>query len=173
MQQYQRILTSINLLIENSKEMQNNIDKSKRSPISIGEEFCTIKVCTARQTGHSLAIAHFLLNRTNEYWAIISPTIRMGDHNMEIINDNSFITVNGKISCTISARSKNKIEFYNGGSIVNISQHCLDTELRGRHFNGIIIDNVSIMCKKSIDEIYNIGQACMAKNRYMYFIFIE
>lgn len=168
---YQRILASINLLVENSEESQDKIDRPILSSIQKAQEFCTIKVCTARQSGHSLAIAHFLLDRTNEHWALITPTVYMLQNNIEQIY--TVNNINGYQHNIITRRTEHQIEFVNGGSITYASINNMDSFLRGSHVNGIIVDCASFLNKRALDNLYITGYASMARNRYKYFIFIE
>lgn len=83
-----RILKAINLLIENSEEAQHKLVNGPFKNISnlqMAKEFCTVKVSTARQTGHSTAIAQFILNRTKENWIVIAPKLEMVEHVFDII----------------------------------------------------------------------------------------
>lgn len=168
---YQRILASINLLMENSKEMQDLKGMSFRSPISIAHEICTIKVGTARMTGHSLAIAHFLLDRSNQHWALITPTLWILQRIIEQIHIANMDHVNQHNN--IISRTKNKIKFLNGGSITGMSIHNMDVLLRGHHIDGIVVDCASHLNNEQLDALYMNGNACMVRNRYKYFIFIE
>ena len=174
LQPYERILTSINLLIENSKEMQDRLEgiKSIDSPLYTSKEYCTIKVCTSRQTGHTTAIKEFVLEKAyknNEKWAILSIT-------SQSLNASFRYVINAIQSAKVEYHCKfintNKIVFENGGEINFISMNS-NNSLRGRELDGIIVDCSSIISQKKIDQLYQDGYGCMINKKYKLFIFVE
>jgi len=178
MQMYERILTSINLLIENSKEIQDNIKKDtpNLSPLSFAKEFCTIKVCSARSSGHSMAINKFILDKaakSNEKWALISHNQHCLERNLNGISEH-IKSLNGEViaSYSINYFTKHKIVFANGGEIHLISINST-INLRGLELDGIIIDCSSIISEKKIEQLYNDGFQCMSTKQYKYLIFVE
>ena len=153
---YQRILTSINLLIENSKEMQDNKyvqeDMSRNSPLQFAKEYCTVKVCTARRTGHTTAINEFLMNKCHnchEKWATVC-------FNQKAIEINYKSLLSNK-NCYINF----------------MTQNTFDNNLRGQELDGIIVDCASFMSQKKMDQLYQTGMACMINKKYKLFIFME
>ena len=170
---YQRILTSINLLIENSKEMQDILEgiKSIDSPLYTSKEYCTIKVCTSRQTGHTTAIKTFVQNRIlneKETWAILSPKTMMSQRILTYFlpDDND----------SILKRNIDKIEYKNGSSIFFYgipTFFAKEIKLKGSELNGIIVDCASFVKSNDIEGIYKIGVASMKDKEYVNFIFVE
>ena len=178
MQMYERILTSINLLIENSKEIQDNIKKDTLnfSPLQFAKELCTIKVCSARRSGHSMAINKFMLDKaakSNEKWALISHNQHCLERNLKGISEH-IKSLNGEVisSYSINYFTKHKIVFANGGEIHLISINSTDN-LRGLELDGIIVDCASIISEKKIEQLYNDGFQCMSTKQYKYLIFVE
>ena len=172
-----RILKAIDLLMQNSEEAQQEVLRND-IPLNINaqqmaKEYCTIKVCTARRTGHSTAIAQFVLNRTKENWIIITPKLQMVDRVFDIISYNSVITIGRRRSCVIEERSKRAIKFYDGGSVLGFSDYESDTRLRGIQIDGILLDCSTFISDKAMDNIYYLGMACMTKNELKYFICVE
>lgn len=183
MQMYERILTSINLLIENSKEIQDNIrkDTSNLSPLSFAKEFCTIKVCSARRSGHSMAINKFLLDKTiisNEKWALIAHN----QHCLEVFSSKNLSRISEYVKCLkkemttlsnyINYYNTHKITFNNGGEIHLISINSTNN-LRGLELDGIIVDCASILSEKKIGQLYNDGFQCMSTKKYKHLIFVK
>ena len=62
-----RTYKALQLLYKNARDQQYNflIGKQYPSIYSLGykKEFCTIRICTARQTGHTTAILKFIANK--------------------------------------------------------------------------------------------------------------
>jgi hypothetical protein len=180
MQMYERILTSINLLIENSKEIQDNENVKKYvshiSPLQFAKDFCTIKVCSARRSGHSMAINKFILDKaakSNEKWALISHNQHCLERNLNGISEH-IKSLNGEViaSHSINYFTKHKMVFANGGEIHFISINSTDN-LRGLELDGIIVDCTSIISEKKIEQLYNDGFQCMSTKQYKYLIFVE
>lgn len=177
MQMYERILTSINLLIENSKEIQDNIKKDipNLSTLSFAKEFCTIKVCSARRSGHSMAINKFLLDKaaSNEKWVLISHNQYCLEKNLNNISE-YIKCLKGEMiaSYNINYFTKHKVVFANGGEIHFISINST-INLRGLELDGIIVDCSSILSEKKIEQLYNDGFQCMSTKKYKYLIFVE
>jgi len=178
MQMYERILTSINLLIENSKERQDNIKKDTLnfSPLQFAKELCTIKVCSARRSGHSMAINKFILDKaakSNEKWALNSHNQYCLERNLNGISEH-IKSLNGEViaSYSINYFTKHKIVFANGGEIHLISINSTDN-LIGLELDGIIVDCSSIISEKKILQLYNDGFQCMSTKQYKYLIFVE
>lgn len=182
MQMYQRILSSINLLIENSKEMQDNkfvqedlirsqmvennqsIKEENRdnnwhqiSPLHFAKEYCTIKVCTARRTGHTTAINEFLMDKyhnCHEKWATIC-------YNQKMVENNKTY----KELLANKSNKKSDIHF--------MTQNTFDNSIRGQELDGIIVDCATFMSQKKIDHLYTVGMACMKNKKHKFFIFVE
>jgi hypothetical protein len=174
----ERILKAVDLLMENSeiaqRKVQHNDPPLNINHIQMAKEYCTVKVGTARQTGHSTAIAQFVLNRTKENWIIITPKLTMIDHVFDIIAYNSVITIESRKSCVIEERTQRAaIKFYDGGTVLGFDDYGIEFGMRGKHADGIIIDCSTFVSDKAMNNIYNIGMACMAQNELKYFICME
>jgi len=181
MEMYQRIIESINLLTQNSMEIQDKLSETmdnpdSRSPLGYAKECCTIKVCTARRSGHTTAINYFILNKTaklNQKWAFICPNPRILETNKNNISE-YLKSLNGNIKTTYNPNEFNnyRIIFKNGGEIPFITINSLD-RLRGTMLDGIIVDCSSLLSENKIDMLYDYGINCMKKNKYKFFIFVE
>ena len=181
MEMYQRIIESINLLTQNSMEIQDKLSETmdnpdSRSPLGYAKEYCTVKVCTARRSGHTTAINYFILNKAaklNQKWAIIYPNQHILETNKKNISE-YLKSLNGNIKTTYKPNEFNnyRIVFKNGGEIPFITINSLD-KLRGTMLDGIIVDCSSLLSENKIDMLYDHGINCMKKNKYKFFIFVE
>lgn len=181
MEMYQRIAESINLLTQNSMEIQDKLSETinnpdSYSPLGYAKEYCTIKVCTARRSGHTTAINYFILNKTaklNQKWAIVYPKQFILETNKKNISE-YLKSLNGNIATIYNPKEFNnhRIAFKNGGEIRFITINSLD-RLRGTMLDGIIVDCSSLFSEEKIDMLYDHGISCMKKNKYKFFIFVE
>lgn len=135
---------ALKLLVNNSIYAQqkycNNSNKNIKAYL---KEFCTIKLCTARQTGHTSAI----LRLCTEYF------------------DKSLVLYN-----TIEMARKIR-EYYNSlynediisGTITNFH-----SVYRGYEFDAIFIDCASFVCSSKLDCIYDeLGPCLNQKEKFV------
>ena len=166
-----RTYLALKYLYLNAKDLQNENVISylrKTQPLAYAKEFCTIKLSTARRSGHSSAIARFVNEHYSKNWAIISYNQNMSERNIENVSKNS--------GNNIYKATKSYIEFTKdkeSGKTIFTSFNSFDRDLRGIELDGIIIDCASMLTKKKIKSLYEVGMSCMARKQYQFFIFIE
>jgi len=175
MKMYEKILKSINLLVQNSIEMQDKMKNDiipQKQPLSFAKEFCTIKVCSARRSGHSTAISKFLLSRCSknkEKWALLSYNHQMSKANSQTCL--KMIETESNYKYKAEHLSLDNIKFKNKGEI--IFKSFFSNSIRGYDLDGIIVDCATLFNRDKIDQLYNDGIACMNTKEHKLFIFIE
>lgn len=166
-----RTYLALKYLYLNSKDVQSESSiKEIRAayPLAYAKEFCSIKLTTARHSGHSSALARFINEYYDKNWVLISVNQNMSEKNIDKIVQYS----NGHIAKC----NKSFISYENGtkkGKTVLTSFASMERDLRGLELNGILVDCACFLTQTKIDELYKIGMACMAKSKYQFFIFVE
>lgn len=161
-----RTFQALENLYLNSKDMQDySRDDYSYQPLAHAKEYCTIKLTTARRSGHSTAISK-LITKYNNNWAIISHNQAMSERLIDNIRLNS-------INNNIVKITKSQIDFKNGNKTILITTHNFNEKLRGISLDGIIVDCACLLSQKKIEEIYKTGIPCMQFQPYRFFIFVE
>ncbi len=139
---YSSLINLIEIIQETQTEMQDVL--YSLSKLKIAKEFGTVKLCTARGSGHTSAIAKIIEEKFNKV-VLVLPT-------MNIVNifKNNFPDI------------KNKIHFCSPSSF--------DRLLGLSDYEAVIVDCCSFISQSKIDELYNIT-ACIMKNPI--YIFME
>ncbi len=148
------------LLIESSKESQElNKDKDKERNLNYLKSFCTIKVSTARQCGHTTAIVKLVSEF--ERSIVIVPNEHQERAMMKLLlesnNKSNFDLSNSYIKNINELNSLYGLQRVNG--LNNI--------------NAIFVDISSMISNKKIDEIYKLALSYCQKDNYFYLIFVE
>jgi len=175
-----RTYQALKNLYLNSKEMQDETIKlgfRENDQLAFAKEYCTIKLCGPRRSGHSEAIAKFIKEYYAGNWAII--TINL--HNSEFMRERirwELQKPNSKCNFnpTIYKLTASNITIKNGPDISTIhlmSNHTFDYELKGLNLTGIIVDCASFLSKSKMEELYRVGMPCMYAHKYQFFIFVE
>lgn len=165
-----RTYSALKLLYQNSEDMQNCIDAGGYKttyPIAYAKEFATIKLCTARGSGHSTAISKFVNEYKNNY-AILSFNLKMAEHLKEYVRFSSL-----SANRLMEKHNSQYIKYDDGNEIFFGSMHNFRNCLTGHNIGGIIVDCASLWSKEKIEELYKVGLPCMGKRNKQYFIFVE
>jgi hypothetical protein len=141
--------------------------KLSSNRLGFAKEFGTIKMCTSRRAGHSTAIAKLVNEFNDKNWVVISNTCQMLVHLHKLITRCAEQDGNNIKFCTPS-----HIEFENG-SLDLIGIDSADRYLRGREFDGIIVDCAFWLSQSKIDKLYEVGIPCMQFKPHVIFIFVE
>lgn len=167
-----RTYRALKCLYLNAKNLQNEkvIGYLRESqPLAYAKEFCTIKLATARRSGHSSAIARFINDHNNQNWAVISYNQNMSEHNLERVRFDAMDPKSGKSN--IIKVTKSYVNFADGKTIFT-SFGSFDRDLRGINLDGIIVDCAYMLTKEKTKKLYQTAMPCMARKRYQFFIFV-
>lgn len=170
-----RTYLALKYLYLNSKDMQDEEciqDLKLSQPLAYAKEFCTIKLTTARRSGHSHALARLVNQYYRDDWAIINYNQRLSNHCYQNIRKYKM----EKVNIYEPKSSESKILYMDGCTMsetILTTSFCFDKDLRGIELNGIIVDCACMFSQSKIDSIYDIGMACMKNSKYQFFIFVE
>lgn len=167
-----RTFSALECLYLNSQEIQKKDtcrELRRTAPLAHAKEYGTVKICTARQSGHTFAISRFV--NSCEYrknWMILGSSSSQVEQNFR-----SIVNFSTLLKRKLQSVKSNCISYEDGqvirfGSIKNFNS-CL----RGVDINGIIIDCASLWSKEKIEELYTIGLPCMLYQKTISFIFVE
>lgn len=128
------------------------------------KEFCTVRMCTARGSGHTTAICKV----AKEYFEnaiFLSPTVEMSERLNECfrslqVDSSEFVKTN-----------KHEIFGRNGRYLFG-TYNSLDT-FRGNECEAVFVDGTFMMNNKKEEDIYTILSPCMCKYSQRFFIFIQ
>jgi hypothetical protein len=148
-------------LCEVSLKMQNSFcNLHDINSLQYLKEFCTIKCCSSRQSGHTTAIVKYCLNNDDNI-LVIAPNIDMGNKiKKRILSENSVALVDCVIRC---------YDAYN----IYIESIRTFNKARGIAFSTILIDCSSILNIREINEIYEFAMASMKNVNPKFIIFME
>jgi len=178
-----RTYEALDNLYLNCRDMQKNefaIQTRKTNPLAHAKEYGTIKLTTARQSGHSRAIARFIAEHNMSFATICSSLTAshyLRDKIYEYAKKKNVMY--GHIISDVPGYSRlDKVEIVtaiqvNKKETYMLSSGNYDTQLRGLSVDAIICDISCMLSQKSIDEIYRVGLPCMADKPFVYFMFIE
>lgn len=168
---YQNTYEALKRLVDNSYYSQlTHIDHNDEK--SHLKEFCTIRMCTARQSGHTTAMCKI----AKEYFdkvIFISPQYDMAERLNLIFCNMVYEQSQRNISeCPEFTKvTKNEISTKNGYYFFG-SQNSLDI-FRGREVEAVFIDGSFAITSKKEDDIYMTLAPCMSKYPQRFFIFIQ
>lgn len=167
-----RTYKALECLWLNSKEMQNahfirrfRVDDA----VAHAKEFGTVKMATARQSGHSTAIANFLVKHNKMSWLVLAENQNIVERIAQITS--KIITDNPKIDSSTKITKRN-IQFKNGAFINFDSINAIDN-IRGMELDGVIVDCASFISKTKIEELYRTALPSMRLKPYVFFIFVQ
>lgn len=134
-------------------------------------EFCTVRMCTARQSGHTTAMLKIIKEYFNKA-IILSPWLRMSDRLNEIFRKlypSSKEEYNNYLSIT-----KSEIMTQNEHYLFKTwGGNSLDNKLRGIETEAIFVDGTFEMSKSVENIIYYVGGPCMANYPQKFFVFVQ
>ncbi len=148
----ERTSQSLELLFLNSKEMQNQFAKFNDNKLSFAKEYCTVKLTTARKSGHTTAIRNLI-----EKYSIPSMIIA---YNTAIMNRNF-----KKFSQDFNTKNNSKLIYL---STINT----FDNAIRGISIQAIFVDIFSMLNHSQIEKIYKFGLPAMRHSDF-YFFFVQ
>lgn len=137
-------------------------------PLAYAKEFCTIRLTTARSSGHSSAIARFINEYYDHDWALISVNKDMSDQNLQKISKWANPHIKKITQSYVCYDNKGKI-----GKTILTSFASFDRELRGLELDGIIIDCACMLTQTKTENLYAVGLPCMVRKPHQFFIFVE
>ncbi len=157
-----RIYEALNLLYLATKDQQKEYFKTfnEINRLSFLKEFSTIKLCAARQTGHTTAICKFLSKRKKENWLILADM----DH---LLCGVRRMIIHGKEDNDNRDRCDwESVEFKEGGSVKTGSIHdggrrYKYNKYRGLQLDGIIIECASFLSASKVEGIYDDLGPCL------------
>ena len=178
---------ALELLIESSKLTQqyfinnpppyqtNNTNNTNN--YQYHKEYCTIKMSTARRTGHTTAIINTSLKYFNKT-LILAPTLDIATNikstflNINIPNTN--INIGKKYALNSHSLKPSQTDIieindkqFHFGSLNTINN------FRGYQLEAVYVDVACMMNNKQEKDIYDTLAPCMHNYPYKYFIFIE
>jgi hypothetical protein len=152
---------ALELLVNVSYSCQLNQKLDYLSPMSKDKEYCTIKMFTTRQTGHSTAICKLVFKYFKNA-IFISPNINMSINLRKCF----YNIVNNNI---LGYKSIKTIDsFYNF-----ISKNCIVPGATGRCFEAVIVDGYFDINKREESLIYKTFMTHMIRTKPYFFIFIQ
>ena len=108
-----RTYESLKNLFLNCRESQDEAKKfglHENSALAYAKEFCTIKMCCSRRSGHSTAIAK-LINEYPDYWAIIDYNLNCSKRTLERIARCDLENLETNNPLKITNYTQHKIDF--------------------------------------------------------------
>lgn len=166
-----RTYLALKYLYLNTIDVQNNPaikGLMAVQPLAYAKEFCTVKLTTARSSGHSSAIARFINEFYDKDWILISVNQDMSEQNMQKITKYANPYVKKQTKSQIIYDNKGK-----GGKTILTSFGSFERDLRGLEADGIIVDCACMLTKTKMEELYKIGLPCMCRRLHQFFIFVE
>jgi len=152
---FDKVYLALKYLVEASEERQKDFHfdiLSLQCDISnkqFFKEFCTVRLCSARSSGHSSAIYKLIQNKFEKVVLIYS-NISIKNHSESIIRE---YNIENKICSVI----------LNNGKFFPIS----------KEVEAIIVDGSWCLSKKDIEDIYILGERYFDKTKPFYFIFVQ
>jgi hypothetical protein len=152
---------ALKILVDSSTDMQCKMRNHYQNQTIIHpkqwlKEYCTIKMCSARQTGHSSS----LLQLAKEHYdnvLFLSPNITMSKRLQEKwLPYCCYIIYNHKNFHFESIKSK----FY-------------EKYIAFNNLDAIMIDNSYFMSNSDIENIYNLAQHTLKHDKNTYVIFVQ
>ena len=166
------VYLALGLLIERAKEIQNYMASSYRTENykSFLNEFCTIKVCSARRSGHSSAIAKYAVEEMakGKDVIILSWTMRQSDLYTNMIRQ--FVK---EEDIELVKFTKYEFRTKSGSIILSSKGHGDFDRLRGLSCDYLLVDVACMWSKKDIKELYKVGGECLRYRKNPIIAFLE
>jgi hypothetical protein len=164
---YKRTSLALKYLYTNSLEMQGtsaSVRLRNIDPLAHAKEYCTIKMTTSRQSGHSYAITN-LLNDLDGEWMILSPNLSMSKKLLNSCKEN----IKRRAIKYVKSQCiyEDMCLYFESSSKNNVDL------LKGYELDGVIVDGASFLKKKDITSIYNTFIPHMIDKKYSFFIFVQ
>ena len=152
---------ALTCLIENCYFAQHAYPPATSDNISYWKEFCTVRMQTARRSGHTMSICRV----AHEYFRkalILTYNLDVAHRTkkrFENINEAHILKTTNRIE---SGDSKYYFES------INSFEGC-----RGLDFEAVFVDCAFMLSKQKEDKIYNALAPSMARHSEKFFIFVE
>ena len=165
--------TALRCLLENSYYAQEtdqsffcgNFDKKHYKGYL--NEFCTVRMCTARQSGHSTAICYIAL----EYFD--RAILLSAAHQMSINLNRCMSNLKNKSSyVNFKNESENKLTTTTGKEYIFGTYDNLD-RFQDIKTEAVFVDGTFDITPKKEDEIYDVLAPCMKHYPQRFFIFVQ
>jgi hypothetical protein len=172
MKNYEKLYFAANLLIDISEEAQRNaldkgwLDFSLNSAKAMSHQYCTVKICTARASGHTSVALKLMTERFKQSILVVPNMVtarKIIDHPIVagyIEKDEEEM----KISSSIVSLGKN---------IIVTPKTLYSTHGMQSDFEAVIVDFSWGLSKKEIDDIYDNLYILMMNHLCKYFIFLQ
>ena len=118
------------------------------------KEFRTIKICSARQSGHTTAIFNYADKRKDKQFLLFGFNWEITRRYRLMLKDKN---INNIICC----------------SIKEIKEKRLTDQLRGLNIESIFVDVASLLSQSSIDDIYDFAESYYGINKNLLIVFME
>ena len=133
------------------------------------KEFCTVRMATARASGHSMALIKVALEYFDKV-LFLSPTVEMAYRLNQYFVE--YCTSGTKGITRIKRRTQNTLETPDGHYHFTSFKSSLSYH-RGIEYEAIIVDGAFWLSQKKEDEIYGSFSPAMARYPEKFFIFIQ
>jgi hypothetical protein len=176
---YKNTQQALELLIKNSAIAQDMYRNNPRLSSFTSEEckkgylkeYCTVRCCTARRSGHSTALVNVVLDTFHNV-LFLSPNIAM----TERLRDLACATLKEKVLGT-SKSTVGEIWGQDDSRYFFKPFTCLKPQsvdaLRGYSFEAICVDCANFLKPKQADVIYKEFAPHVFTSKYKFFIFME
>ena len=145
----------LNTLIDISEESQEKHKHHRAiSELSWAKEFCTIRLSTSRQSGHTTAMMRTIKKRFQKS-VIILPNQRLKEY---VYHQKRTIQVLENVTLDIKIMSINSIEKQSMGM---------------KNINAVFIDNSYFLNKAEIDRVYDLFIPAMIRDKPYFFVFMQ
>ena len=159
----QKTYIALKNLVDNSWYMQTQAYEEglHQNCSSFLNEFCTVKMCTARRSGHSTAMVRLCCEYFNKA-VIFLPTEKMIDNIGQLFRpyvDN------------ITDQRRSRISINNGESEYHI---CTNTnQIRGVEAEAIFVDCASFISSAKMEDIEAVAKGCLRPPAPFFLIYVE
>jgi hypothetical protein len=161
--------TALKLLVRNSYLSQLTIPPSpadSKADIRYLKDFCTVKMCTSRQSGHTTAICRLAVEYFNRA-LFLSPTERITENIMgrickQLEKENYHIT---HLKHSVIESSEGHIYLF--ASLNNFKKFI------GDEVEAIFIDGTFDLTESKKDELYHLLEPCMQTQPQKFFIMVQ
>jgi hypothetical protein len=133
------------------------------------KEYCTVKVATARMSGHTYASSKYALELMAK-----GKNVLVLSHNLEIAKRvcRQCLEICSKKKVKVDRYTIHRIES-NGGRIIFGSKRSELARFSDSDWDCIIVDVASFWPPKDVDNVYKTLGPCLARSRFPIILFME
>lgn len=163
---------ALSALVDNSILTQAKLKAQNRTDLRM-REYCTVRMCTARGSGHSWAAYKVAYEYFNSV-LFLSPNLQMRDRTKaRFVNLNKDEIDASKTQtsafCDLFKTIDGSSYYFSDYGFMHVPQH----NFRGINLDAVIVDGTFGLSNAKEDEIYDQFSVCMVNNPYKIFIFIQ